>query len=104
MLATLPVGRVPASALQLTVSACPALSLVASASAKYPDTCNWPRSASWTNPELDELDDDEEDPFPELAPPPPAPPAPPDPDEDEDDEEDPLDEPPTDPLTAVTVP
>ena len=46
MVATLPVAVAPVSAAQVTVAAWPALSLVASASAKLADTCICVRSAS----------------------------------------------------------
>src|SRR4051794_19164404 len=96
MVATLPVAVAEVSAAQVTATLCPALSLVASASAKFADTCIEVRSANWMNPEPDEA------PAPPPAPlaPPPAPLAPPP----EPDEEDPDEDPPTLPVTAVTVP
>ena len=97
MLATVPVSDVLASALHATVAACPTLSLVASASAKYAEISSWPRSASWMKPDEDVADDDvEEDAA--AAPVEPEPPPLPDAPEEEDDDA------PTEPLTAVTVP
>src|SRR5258706_6695913 len=118
MLATLPVACAPDSALQVTSAVWSTLSLVASDSAKPADTWSWVRSDNWMNPLDDELfdDDDEDDdvddePLPLLALPPavlpvpvPALPDPADvpvPDVAEVPE---LEELPTEPLTAVTVP
>src|SRR6476620_7491321 len=91
MVATLPVARVPDSALHVMLAVWAALSFVASASAELALICSFDRSAICTKP-LPELEEAELVEPVVLLPPPPL------------EEDEPPEDEPTAPLTAVTVP